>query len=64
MERDLETGEREVDMPFLMGQVAAMVGEVKPAGVIVEDMVQEAVEWMGRGAGFVVTDGGGRESKL
>ena len=69
MERDLETGEREVDMPFLMGQVAAMVGDVKPAQVIVEDMVAEAVEWMGRGAGFVVTDGvggggGGRKSKL
>lgn len=67
MERDLEEGEREVDMPFLMGQVAAMVGDVKPARVIVEDMVREAVEWMERGAGLVVTDGGGgggRESKL
>ena len=69
MERDLEEGEREVDMPFLMGQVAAMVRDVKPARVIVEDMVAEAVECMGRGAGFiVVTDGGGgnsgRESKL
>lgn len=43
MERDMEEG-REVDMPFLMGQVSAVVGEIKPAREIVEGMVTEAVE--------------------
>ncbi|KAF2857766.1 2-nitropropane dioxygenase [Piedraia hortae CBS 480.64] len=43
LEKDLEEG-REVDVPFLMGQVAGVIHEVKPAGMIVEEMVREAVE--------------------
>ena len=56
----------EVDMPFLMGQVAALVGDVKPAGQIVEDMVREAVEMLRHGAGYTIgtATGGGREYKL
>ncbi|KAL8970402.1 MAG: hypothetical protein Q9183_001543 [Haloplaca sp. 2 TL-2023] len=42
MEQDMEDGE-EVDFPFLMGQVAAVIQDIKPARVIVNDMVSEAV---------------------
>ena len=66
MERDWEE-EREVDFPFLMGQVAAVIGDVRPAKEIVERMVKEAVERLRVGRGSVVDEGGGvggRESKL
>jgi NAD(P)H-dependent flavin oxidoreductase YrpB (nitropropane dioxygenase family) len=39
---DMEN-DNEVDPPFLMGQVAAIIKDVKPAKDIVEDMVREAV---------------------
>ena len=52
MMRDLEEEREETDMPFLMGQVAALVEDVKPARVIVEDMVKEAVQCLGIGAGY------------
>lgn len=41
--KDIEE-EREFDMPFLMGQVAGVIDDVKPARQIVEDMVREAVQ--------------------
>ncbi|KAL8921624.1 MAG: hypothetical protein Q9172_003913 [Xanthocarpia lactea] len=43
MERDMEDGE-DVDFPFLMGQVAAVVHEIKPAESIVDEMVREAIQ--------------------
>ncbi|CAO1596432.1 hypothetical protein XANCAGTX0491_000280 [Xanthoria calcicola] len=43
MEQDMEEGE-DVDFPFLMGQVAAVVQAIKPAQSIVEEMVREAIE--------------------
>ncbi|KAL8752450.1 MAG: hypothetical protein Q9199_005742 [Rusavskia elegans] len=43
MEQDMEDGE-DVDFPFLMGQVAAVVQAIKPARLIVEEMVREAIE--------------------
>lgn len=52
MAHDMDEG-RDVDMPFLMGQVAATIGEIKPAGVIVEDMVKEACEAMRTGASCI-----------
>ena len=61
MERDMEE-DREVDMPFLMGQVAAVVRDVKPARVIVKEMVQEAVGILEKGGEYV--DKGGGRSKL
>ena len=61
MVRDMDEGVEEVDFPFLMGQVAGAIGEVKPAGVIVEEMVREAVEMLRVGQGYI---GGGRDSKL
>lgn len=45
--------------PFLMGKAAAVVNERKSAKEIVDEMVSEAVGWLGRGKSMVV-----RESKL
>lgn len=66
MERDLEEGgeDVEVEFPFLMGEVAALIGDVKPAREIVEGMVAEAVECLERGRGFLGRDRGGTSSKL
>ncbi|KAL2421192.1 hypothetical protein ABEF95_005627 [Exophiala dermatitidis] len=58
---DLEQ-EEEVDMPFLMGQVAAIIRDIKPAKDIVEDMVREAVEMIKLGNSYI--DGHGSRSKL
>ena len=52
MEHDLDEG-RDVDMPFLMGQVAAVIGEVKPAREIVQDMVREACDALQLGHSYV-----------
>lgn len=61
MEKDMEEG-KDVDLPFLMGDVAAVVKDIKPAGVIVRDMVEEAVAMLRRGASYI--DEGGAASKL
>jgi len=64
MERDLEEGgeEVEVEFPFLMGEVAAMIEDVQPAREIVEGMVREAVKCLVRGQEYLGVDRGG--SKL
>ncbi|KAI5308051.1 hypothetical protein KEM55_006702, partial [Ascosphaera atra] len=41
--KDLDDGV-EIDLPFLMGDVSAMVKEIKPAEVIVHEMVEQAVK--------------------
>lgn len=48
MENDVE-----VDPPFLMGQVAAIIKDVKPAKDIVEDMVREAVAQLKTGQSYL-----------
>lgn len=65
MAHDIEH-ERDVDMPFLMGQVAAIIKEIKPAREIVEDMVREAVEMLRRGNSYTTTPApkSGPRSKL
>ncbi|KAL9597799.1 MAG: hypothetical protein Q9219_004926 [cf. Caloplaca sp. 3 TL-2023] len=60
MEKDMEDGE-DVDFPFLMGQVAAVVQDIKPAKQIVEEMVSEAVQMLSRGQQYI---GKVRESRL
>lgn len=62
MERDLqEAGEDvEVEFPFLMGEVSAMIGDVKSAREIVEDMVREAGECLRRGRGYMDAGGGSK----
>ena len=70
VEHDFETMGDELDdetmdnaRPFLMGKAAAVVDERKSAKAIVDEMVGEAVAWLGVGKGMVV-GGAGRESKL
>lgn len=46
----------DVDVPFLMGQVAGVVGDIKPAKDIVEDMIKEATEMLRLGGKYL---GGG-----
>lgn len=43
MMKDMED-EKDVDLPFLMGQVAGVIKEVKPARAIVQEMVTECIE--------------------
>jgi hypothetical protein len=57
---DLEN-EKDIDMPFLMGDVSASVTAIKPAGVIVEEMVEQAVDMLKIGSSFIIT---GPPSKL
>lgn len=45
--------------PFLMGKAAAVVNEKKSAKEIVDEMVSDAVEWLGKGQKMVA-----RQSKL
>lgn len=60
MMQDMEN-EKDVDMPFLMGQVAGVIGDIKPARAIVEDMVKEAVEMLTTGHSYLSQ---GRSSRL
>ncbi|KAI4242727.1 MAG: hypothetical protein LQ352_007182 [Teloschistes flavicans] len=60
MEKDMEDGE-DVDFPFLMGQVAAVIQEIKPAGLIVDEMVSEAVRILDSRQGYIKRE---RESRL
>lgn len=41
--------------PFLMGKVAAVVNEKKPAKQIIDEMVSEAVQWMQIGNSYIVS---------
>ncbi|KAH1302952.1 hypothetical protein KXX11_002535 [Aspergillus fumigatus] len=59
MMHDLEN-EKEVDMPFLMGDVSASITEIKPAGDIVREMVKVASEMLKKGASYTI----GSSSKL
>lgn len=52
LEYDLEKGV-EPDIPFLMGQVAGVIDEIKPAGQIVKEMVEEAVQMLKIGQGYL-----------
>jgi NAD(P)H-dependent flavin oxidoreductase YrpB (nitropropane dioxygenase family) len=63
IEWDMDEG-NEVDIPHLMGVVAGVIEDVKPAGVIVDEMVQEAVERLRCAREFLGEGQKGRESKL
>lgn len=52
MAHDLEN-EVDVDVPFLMGQVAAIIKDIKPARQIVEDMVWEAIAMLKLGQTYI-----------
>lgn len=71
VEHDFETLGDDIDdetmdnaRPFLMGKAAAVVEERKSAKAIVDEMVGDAVAWLGVGKGMVVGGAGGRASKL
>lgn len=61
IEHDFEN-EREVDIPFLMGDVSASVKAIKPAGDIVREMVQQAVATLRQNGSYITSAGPG--SKL
>ncbi|KAL3453568.1 2-nitropropane dioxygenase [Aspergillus insuetus] len=43
----------ETDRPFLMGQVSAVIGDLPPAGSIVEGMVRQAMQQLRVGEGYL-----------
>jgi NAD(P)H-dependent flavin oxidoreductase YrpB (nitropropane dioxygenase family) len=51
--KDMEGGVEEADRPFMMGQVAAVINEIKPASEIVEDMVNEATAMLSLGSRYL-----------
>ena len=59
IEYDMEEG-NEVDIPHLMGVVAGVVNDIKPAGQIVHEMVEEAVQQLKIGQTYL----SGGKSKL
>ena len=61
-QKDLDEDREDVDFPFLMGMVAGMVNDVKPARDIVEDMVAEAVKMIKLEHGYL--NAAVRENKL
>ncbi|KAH8693708.1 putative oxidoreductase [Talaromyces proteolyticus] len=50
---DIEKDREDVDFPFLMGSVSAVVKKIQPAGEVVEEMVRDAVQALQRGQTFV-----------
>jgi NAD(P)H-dependent flavin oxidoreductase YrpB (nitropropane dioxygenase family) len=52
MMKDMEDG-KDVDLPFLMGHVSALVKEIQPAIVIMEEMVREAVRMLTVGQSYL-----------
>ena len=65
MDSNEEIDDETMDMarPFLMGKAAAVVNEKKSAKAIVDEMVSDAVAWLGRGSSTVVGNQAGK-SKL
>lgn len=50
---DIENEKENVDFPFLMGSVAAVIKEIKPAGEIVDEMVRDAVKVLRQGQTYI-----------
>ncbi|KAI9705798.1 MAG: hypothetical protein M1820_005046 [Bogoriella megaspora] len=50
--KDMDEG-KDVDIPYLMGQVSGVITEVKPAKQIIDEMVQEAVEMLKLGQSYL-----------
>ncbi|KAE9968415.1 hypothetical protein BLS_004496 [Venturia inaequalis] len=56
--KDMED-EKDVDIPFLMGQVAGVIKQVQPAKQIVDEMVTEAIKQLRLGQTYI-----GKDSRL
>ncbi|KAJ5895226.1 hypothetical protein N7495_006917 [Penicillium taxi] len=54
MVHDLEN-EKDVDMPFIMGDVSASIKDIKPAGIIVQEMVQQAIQVLKVGNAYITS---------
>ena len=50
--KDMEDG-KDIDIPFLMGQVSGVIQDIKPAKEIVDEMVAEAVDMLKVGQTFI-----------
>lgn len=48
----------DVERPYLMGEVAAAIRDVKPAKQIMDEMIKEAIQQLRLGSSFI--DGGAR----
>lgn len=59
--KDMDDG-KDVDIPFLMGQVAGVIQDIKPAKQIMDEMVSEAVHMLKLGQTFI--EAAPRGSKL
>jgi len=57
MMHDLDVS-RDVDIPFLMGEVSAVVNDIKPAQMIVDEMVKEAVVMLKLGNMYIKPQNG------
>lgn len=58
LQKDMED-EKDVDVPFLMGQVAGVIKQVQPAKQIVDEMVMEAIKQLRLGQTYI-----GKDSRL
>ncbi|KAK6361288.1 hypothetical protein TWF730_005023 [Orbilia blumenaviensis] len=54
LEYDMKEG-NDLDIPFLMGQVAGVINDIKPAKEIVDDMVKEAAEMLRKGNDYLAS---------
>ena len=52
MAHDMESN-KDVDMPYLMGQCAGVIQDIKPAKEIVDDMVRDAVKMLALGNTYI-----------
>jgi NAD(P)H-dependent flavin oxidoreductase YrpB (nitropropane dioxygenase family) len=60
IQKDFDDG-KDVDIPFLMGQVSGAINDIKPAGDIVKEMVSEAADMLKLGQKYL---NGGAQSRL
>ncbi|KAI9930982.1 hypothetical protein ASPWEDRAFT_124469 [Aspergillus wentii DTO 134E9] len=52
IQHDFDEG-KDVDIPFLMGDVSASVKEIKPAGEIIQEMIHQAVDVINQGGSYI-----------
>ena len=52
MMKDMEE-DKDVDLPFLMGQVSGIIKDIKPARQIIDEMVTDAVRMLELGQTYI-----------
>ncbi|KAF7618227.1 hypothetical protein AFLA_007127 [Aspergillus flavus NRRL3357] len=53
IEHDFNNDKEDIEIPYLMGDVSGIIKQIKPAGVIVQEMVQQAVEVLRTGGSYI-----------